>query len=131
MWPSEAPGSGADSVPVGVASAKSSWMPDRPVDEVRQKRKRPPGWEVECARRTARRRALRQYENEFGARGHGPVSLPPMSDGGEGRMSEIAPDDRMDAEIRRPLVPIIAARLGGNILIRFPYTFGTAISRGL
>src|SRR5690349_19573620 len=58
-----------------------------------------------------------------------------MSDGGEGGMSDTAPDGpvdaRIDAPIARPLVPIIAARLGGNILIRFPYTFGTAISRGL
>ena len=49
---------------------------------------------------------------------HGVGSLPPMSADGEG-------------PIAGPLIPMIAARLGGNILIRAPFTFITAISRGL
>jgi predicted MFS family arabinose efflux permease len=59
-----------------------------------------------------------------------------MSADGEGGIgadpvSGDAGDPRVDVPIARSLVPIIGARLGGNILIRFPYTFATAISRGL
>ncbi len=39
-------------------------------------------------------------------------------------------DDRA-SDITRPLGPIISARLAGNLLLRFPYSFVTAISRGL